>query len=94
MGAYLSTFAPGIPTILFGLMLAGNYRIPNICEVTGVHTNTTLVDAYRGAGRPEATYLVERAVDLTARSWGWTRPRFAVGTSSRPTPSPIPPRPG
>ena len=62
MGAYLSTFAPGIPTILFGLMLAGNYRIPNIsCEVTGVHTNTTLVDAYRGAGRPEATYLVERA---------------------------------
>ena len=71
MGAYLSTFAPGIPTILFGLMLAGNYRIPNIaCEVTGVHTNTTLVDAYRGAGRPEATYLVERAVDLTARELG------------------------
>jgi aerobic carbon-monoxide dehydrogenase large subunit len=71
MGAYLSTFAPGIPTILFGLMLTGNYRIPNIfCEVTGVHTNTTLVDAYRGAGRPEATYLVERAVDLTARELG------------------------
>jgi carbon-monoxide dehydrogenase large subunit len=71
MGAYLSTFAPGIPTILFGLMLAGNYRIPNIsCEVTGVHTNTTLVDAYRGAGRPEATYLVERAIDLTARELG------------------------
>jgi len=71
MGAYLSTFAPGIPTILFGLMLAGNYRIPNIaCEVIGVHTNTTLVDAYRGAGRPEATYLVERAVDLTARELG------------------------
>jgi carbon-monoxide dehydrogenase large subunit len=71
MGAYLSTFAPGIPTILFGLMLAGNYRIPNIaCEVIGVHTNTTLVDAYRGAGRPEATYLVERAVDLMARELG------------------------
>lgn len=71
MGAYLSTFAPGIPTILFGLMLSGNYRIPNIsCEVVGVHTNTTLVDAYRGAGRPEATYLVERAVDLTARELG------------------------
>jgi aerobic carbon-monoxide dehydrogenase large subunit len=71
MGAYLSTFAPGIPTILFGLMLTGNYRIPNIsCEVTGVHTNTTLVDAYRGAGRPEATYLVERAVDLMARELG------------------------
>jgi carbon-monoxide dehydrogenase large subunit len=71
LGAYLSTFAPGIPTILFGLMLSGNYRIPNIaCEVVGVHTNTTLVDAYRGAGRPEATYLVERAVDLTAREVG------------------------
>jgi carbon-monoxide dehydrogenase large subunit len=71
MGAYLSTFAPGIPTILFGLMLAGNYRLPNIsCEVVGVHTNTTPVDAYRGAGRPEATYLVERAVDLTARELG------------------------
>jgi aerobic carbon-monoxide dehydrogenase large subunit len=71
MGAYLSTFAPGIPTILFGLMLAGNYRLPNIsCEVVGVHTNTTPVDAYRGAGRPEATYLVERAVDLMARELG------------------------
>jgi carbon-monoxide dehydrogenase large subunit len=71
LGAYLSTFAPGIPTILFGLMLSGNYRIANLaCEVTGVHTNTTPVDAYRGAGRPEATYLVERAVDLTARELG------------------------
>jgi carbon-monoxide dehydrogenase large subunit len=71
LGAYLSTFAPGIPTILFGLMLSGVYTIPNIeCKVYGVLTNTTPVDAYRGAGRPEATYLVERAVDLVARETG------------------------
>jgi carbon-monoxide dehydrogenase large subunit len=71
LGAYLSTAAPGIPTILFGLMLSGAYRIPNIhCEVYGVLTNTTPVDAYRGAGRPEATYLVERMVDLLAREIG------------------------
>jgi carbon-monoxide dehydrogenase large subunit len=67
MGAYLSTAAPGIPTILHGLMLTGCYTIPHIAyEVTGVFTNTTPVDAYRGAGRPEATYLIERAVDLVA----------------------------
>jgi carbon-monoxide dehydrogenase large subunit len=71
LGAYLSTFAPGIPTVLFGLMLSGQYKIPNIsCDVTGVFTNTTPVDAYRGAGRPEATYLVERAVDLFAQEIG------------------------
>lgn len=71
LGAYLSTFAPGIPTVLFGLMLAGNYKIPNIdCKVHGVLTNTTPVDAYRGAGRPEATYLVERMVDLFAHEIG------------------------
>ena len=71
LGAYLSTFAPGIPTILFGLMLAGVYRIPNIsCSVTGALTNTVMVDAYRGAGRPEATYLVERMVDVVAHDLG------------------------
>jgi carbon-monoxide dehydrogenase large subunit len=71
LGAYLSTFAPGIPTILFGLMLSGTYRIPNIaCEVLGVLTNTVMVDAYRGAGRPEATYLVERMVDIVAAELG------------------------
>ena len=49
-------------------MLSGAYRIPNIhCQVLGVYTNTGMVDAYRGAGRPEATYVVERAVDLVAR---------------------------
>lgn len=67
MGAYLSTFAPLIPTYLFGLMLSGPYRIPNIyCKVIAPFTNTTPVDAYRGAGRPEATYLLERMVDIFA----------------------------
>jgi carbon-monoxide dehydrogenase large subunit len=68
LGGVLSTIAPGIPTTLYGRMLSGAYRIPNIhCQVTGVYTNTGMVDAYRGAGRPEATYVVERAVDLVAR---------------------------
>ena len=69
MGAYMSTAAPGIPTILHGLMLSGAYDIPNIHEdVYGVFTNTTPVDAYRGAGRPEATLIVERLVDLVAKA--------------------------
>jgi carbon-monoxide dehydrogenase large subunit len=68
MGAYLSVFAPLIPTYLYAWMLVGPYKIPAIeAEVLGIHTNTTPVDAYRGAGRPEATYVVERAVDLVAR---------------------------
>jgi aerobic carbon-monoxide dehydrogenase large subunit len=68
LGAYLSTASTGIPTILHGLMLSGVYRIANIHEdVFGVFTNTTPVDAYRGAGRPEATFMVERLVDLLAR---------------------------
>lgn len=71
MGAYLSTFAPLIPTWLYGLMLSGPYKIPNIyCKVIAPFTNTTPVDAYRGAGRPEATYAVERAVDLFAAEIG------------------------
>ena len=71
MGAYLSTFAPAIPTYLFGLMLVGPYNIDNIqCKVTGVYTTTTPVDAYRGAGRPEATYLVERMIDRYAAEIG------------------------
>ncbi len=71
LGAYLSTFAPGIPTVLFGVMLSGAYRIAAVdCEVLGVFTNTTPVDAYRGAGRPEAIHLVERAVDLAAQAIG------------------------
>jgi carbon-monoxide dehydrogenase large subunit len=68
LGGILSTIAPGIPTTLYGRMLSGAYKFPNIyCRVLGVYTNTGMVDAYRGAGRPEATYVVERAVDLVAR---------------------------
>jgi carbon-monoxide dehydrogenase large subunit len=71
LGAYLSTIAPGIPTTLYARLLGGPYRTPNIwCEVTGVYSNTAMVDAYRGAGRPEATYVVERAVDLFAQKIG------------------------
>ena len=68
MGAYLSTFASCIPTILYATLLAGQYTTPAIyCEVTAVFTNTVPVDAYRGAGRPEATYVVERLVETAAR---------------------------
>ena len=71
MGAYLSTAAPGIPTILHGLMLSGPYKIPAVKEdVYGVYTNTTPVEAYRGAGRPEATFMLERMMDLLADQIG------------------------
>ena len=71
MGAYLSTAAPGIPTILHGLMLSGVYEVPAIHEdVYGIYTNTTPVEAYRGAGRPEATFMVERLVDLLGSKLG------------------------
>jgi len=67
MGAYLSTFASCIPTILHATLLAGQYKTPKIwCEVKAVFTNTAPVDAYRGAGRPEATYLLERIVETAA----------------------------
>lgn len=67
MGAWLSTAAPGVPTILFGLILPGQYRIKAIgCEVHGILTNTVAVDAYRGAGRPEASFIVERMMDILA----------------------------
>ncbi|KPV40763.1 xanthine dehydrogenase family protein molybdopterin-binding subunit [Alicyclobacillus ferrooxydans] len=71
MGAYLSTAGPGVPTILFGLIVPGAYKIPYAAvDVYGVFTNTTPTDAYRGAGRPEATYLLERMVDLFAAEIG------------------------
>ena len=67
LGAYLSTFAPAVPTYLYATLLAGTYTTPAIyAEVKGVFTNTVPVDAYRGAGRPEASYLVERLVDKAA----------------------------
>lgn len=71
MGAYLSTFAPCIPTYLHGTLLAGQYATPAIyCEVKAVFTNTVPVDAYRGAGRPEATFILERIVDQAAAETG------------------------
>ena len=71
LGAYMSTFSSSVPTYLYGLLLSGQYDIPNIyCEVDAVYTNTAPVDAYRGAGRPEATFLVERIVEIAARETG------------------------
>jgi len=71
MGAYLSTAAPGIPTILHGLMLSGPYNVPAVHEdVYGIYTNTTPVEAYRGAGRPEATFMLERLIDKLAHQIG------------------------
>jgi carbon-monoxide dehydrogenase large subunit len=71
LGAYASTAGPGIPTILHGLVYSGAYQIPNILgTVHGVYTSGAPVDAYRGAGRPEAAFLVERLVDIYARKIG------------------------
>ncbi|MBI5879765.1 MAG: molybdopterin-dependent oxidoreductase [Chloroflexi bacterium] len=68
LGAYLSTFSTAVPTYLYGTLLSGQYDIPTIfCEVLGVLTNTVPVDAVRGAGRPEATFLLERLMDTAAR---------------------------
>jgi len=69
LGAYLTLFAPAVPTYLYGTLLNGVYDFPSIfCEVDGVFTHTTPVDAYRGAGRPEACYLLERTMDVAART--------------------------
>ncbi|OYU84842.1 MAG: carbon monoxide dehydrogenase, partial [Burkholderiales bacterium PBB5] len=71
LGAYLSTFASSVPTILYATLLAGQYATPKIwCAVDAMFTNTAPVDAYRGAGRPEATYVVERIVETAAREMG------------------------
>ncbi len=74
MGAYLSTFAPAVPTYLYATLLSGPYDLPAIyAEVKAIFTHTVAVDAYRGAGRPEATYLLERLVDKAARQLGMDR---------------------
>lgn len=71
LGAYISTIAPGIPTTLYGRIVTGVYKIPAAyCKVTGTYSNTAMVDAYRGAGRPEASYLIERMVDRFAAEIG------------------------
>ncbi len=71
LGAYMSTFSSSVPTYLYATLLSGQYEIPQIyCEVDAVYTNTVPVDAYRGAGRPEATFVVERLVEIGARELG------------------------
>jgi len=94
MGAYLSTFAPCVPTYLYATLLAGVYSTPAIyAEVKAVFTNTVPVDAYRGAGRPEATYLIERLVDVAARQCGFDkiklRRRNFIPTDAFPYQTPV-----
>jgi carbon-monoxide dehydrogenase large subunit len=71
IGAYMSTFSSCVPTYLYATLLSGQYDIPHIyCEVDAVYTNTAPVDAYRGAGRPEATFVIERLIEVSARQLG------------------------
>src|SRR4030081_1799842 len=71
LGAYMSLFSSSVPTYLYATLLSGQYNIPSIyCEVDAVYTNTAPVDAYRGAGRPEATFVVERLMEVSARQTG------------------------
>ena len=71
VGAYLSNFSTATPTFLHGTLMAGNYAVPNVyVNVKAVFTNTAPVDAYRGAGRPEATFSLERVIDKAARELG------------------------
>ena len=77
LGSYLSTFASSVPTYLYATLLSGQYNIPAIyAEVLGVYTHTAPVDAYRGAGRPEATYVIERIVEEAAREIGMDPAEF------------------
>jgi carbon-monoxide dehydrogenase large subunit len=71
LGAYMSLFSSCVPTYLYATLLSGQYKIPNIyCDVKAVYTNTVPVDAYRGAGRPEACYLIERMMEKAAGELG------------------------
>jgi aerobic carbon-monoxide dehydrogenase large subunit len=71
LGAYMQVFSSAVPTYLYATLLSGQYAIPQIyCEVDAVYTNTNSVDAYRGAGRPEATFVVERLMEVGARELG------------------------
>ena len=83
-GAYMSLFSSCVPTYLYATLLSGQYAIPAIyANVRTVYTNTAPVDAYRGAGRPEATFVVERTIETAARELGVARRSFAARTSSR-----------
>ena len=77
LGAYLSTFSSSVPTYLYAPLLSGQYNIPAIsATVDGIYTTTSPVDAYRGAGRPEATFVVERLVEVAAREIGMDPAHF------------------
>ncbi|WP_299812847.1 xanthine dehydrogenase family protein molybdopterin-binding subunit [uncultured Roseibium sp.] len=77
LGAYMSLFSSSVPTYLYATLLSGQYNIPAIhANVKAVYTNTTPVDAYRGAGRPEATYLIERMMETAAREVGLSPAEF------------------
>jgi carbon-monoxide dehydrogenase large subunit len=94
MGAYLSTFAPYIPTLAGGAVLSGVYGFQQIyANVLGVFTHTAPVDAYRGAGRPESNYLLERLVDAAARELGIDRVelrrRNMIPASAMPHKTPV-----
>ena len=94
MGAYLSNFAPYIPTLAGVTVLSSIYGFKAIyCHVIGVFTHTVPVDAYRGAGRPESNYLIERLVDAAARELGIDRielrRRNIVGPAQMPHTTPV-----
>ena len=92
LGAYLSTFSSSVPTYLYAPLLSGQYDIAAIyCEVDAVYTNTAPVDAYRGAGRPEATFVIERLVEVAARQLGRDPAEFRMHNfiSSFPHQTPV-----
>jgi carbon-monoxide dehydrogenase large subunit len=96
LGAYVSTFGAAIPSAIYSALFAGGYRTPAIfVEVTGVFTNTTPTDAFRGAGRPEACYVLERLADCAAQKLGVDRAeirrRNLIPPSAMPYKTPIGP---
>jgi carbon-monoxide dehydrogenase large subunit len=91
LGAYLSTFASAVPTYLYAPLLSGQYDIPAIyCEVDGIYTNTAPVDAYRGAGRPEAAFVIERLVEVAAREMAKDPAEFRIHNFIRSFPHQTP----
>ncbi len=91
LGAYLSTFSSAVPTYLYAPLLSGQYDIPAIyAEVDAVYTNTAPVDAYRGAGRPEATFVVERLMEVAARELGQDPAQFRMKNFIRSWPHQTP----